>query len=354
MLPKLSLPNRSELVHTGITLLLAAFGGAVFFELHLPAAWLSGAMIGATCGMIFGVKLHVPDVLREITMLVLGISMGVGVTPATLQAIGRWPASLAILGCAVIAIILVAIMVSRAFGWDRNTAMYASAPGALSTVLILAEASGADMRRVVIAQSLRLFLLVAVLPFALSFFDPHAGVSSRLAPLGASHSLVDYGLLALLGVLGAGLARLLNVPAPLLIGAALASSIGHGTGFLKAAVPMDVQIPAFIILGAYIGLRFRGTTLAILRAELGASLLIFVSSGAVAFLGALLVHFALGIPVADSMVAFAPGGIEAMTIIAFSLSLDVAYVGTHHLARFLAIAMFMPIISRYLGAPSGR
>ena len=347
-LPKL--PTRNDIAQTAATLTMAAAGGSVFYMLGLPAAWLSGAMVGATCGIIFGVKLQVPNALRDITMLVLGLSMGVGVTPETLKAIGHWPASLAILGVVVILIVCAAILVGRLFGWNRDTAMYAAAPGALSTVLILAEEAGADMRRVIIAQSVRLFLLVAVLPFILAAIDPHHAANVAALPTNlAVPSVRDFVPLFAVGIAGALVARLLRIPAPILIGAALASSFVHGADLVQAPVPRQVQIPAFIILGAYMGLRFRGTTFAILRAELAASLVIFMSSSFIAFIGAFAVHRLLGIGLAETLVAFAPGGVEAMTIIAFSLGLDVAYVGTHHLSRFMAIALVMPIVSKLLG-----
>lgn len=348
MKQKLSLPSLADTLSTITTLALATLGGVLFSVLGLPAAWLSGAMVGATFGVIFGLRLHIPDRLRDLTMLVLGVSMGVGVTPETLRAIGHWPVSLGILGLVVVVIVLVAIMIGRMFNWDRNTAMYASAPGALSTVLILAEESGADMRRVIIAQSVRLFLLVAVLPFLLAALDPNTHPLGQLPAQTLASPLRDYFLLFAVGIVGAFGARLLRIPAAILIGAAIASSFVHGADILEAPVPRAVQIPAFIALGAYMGLRFRGTTFAILRAEIVASMIIFVSSSLVALIGAVIVHSLVKIPLAETMVAFAPGGIEAMTIMAFSLGLDVAYVGTHHLVRFMAIALTMPIVSKRL------
>ena len=40
--------------------------------------------------------------------------------------------------------------------------------------------------------------------------------------------------------------------------------------------------------------------------------------------------------------AYAPGAIEAMTIIAFALHLDPVFVGVHHLARFTFMSMVLP------------
>ena len=40
--------------------------------------------------------------------------------------------------------------------------------------------------------------------------------------------------------------------------------------------------------------------------------------------------------------AYAPGAIEAMTIIAFALHLDPVFVGVHHLARFTFMSLVLP------------
>ena len=46
-----------------------------------------------------------------------------------------------------------------------------------------------------------------------------------------------------------------------------------------------------------------------------------------------------GVTFADSLIAFAPGGLEAMTMLALILGLDPLYVGIHHLVRFIGIAL---------------
>ena len=49
-------------------------------------------------------------------------------------------------------------------GWDRETAFYAAVPGALSYVIAVAATTSADIRKVAVSQSIRIFLLVAALP----------------------------------------------------------------------------------------------------------------------------------------------------------------------------------------------
>ena len=49
-----------------------------------------------------------------------------------------------------------------------------------------------------------------------------------------------------------------------------------------------------------------------------------------------------------AIVAFAPGGLEAMTVLALILSLDPLYVGIHHLVRFLGIGLVLPFVVAWL------
>jgi hypothetical protein len=50
----------------------------------------------------------------------------------------------------------------------------------------------------------------------------------------------------------------------------------------------------------------------------------------------------LSLHLADVVMAYAPGAIEAMTIIAFALHLDPVFVGVHHLARFTFMSLVLP------------
>jgi uncharacterized membrane protein AbrB (regulator of aidB expression) len=57
---------------------------------------------------------------------------------------------------------------------------------------------------------------------------------------------------------------------------------------------------------------------------------------------AILAALALSLPFAQTLLAFSPGGLEAMTLLAFALGIDPLYVGAHHLARFLLISLTLP------------
>ena len=55
-----------------------------------------------------------------------------------------------------------------------------------------------------------------------------------------------------------------------------------------------------------------------------------------------------GLPLALTLLAFSPGGLDAMTIMAFALNLDPAYVGAHQMARYIGLALLMPMATAYV------
>jgi uncharacterized membrane protein AbrB (regulator of aidB expression) len=46
------------------------------------------------------------------------------------------------------------------------------------------------------------------------------------------------------------------------------------------------------------------------------------------------------------MIAFAPGSVDAMMLLALALNLDPVYVGAHHLTRIFFVSLTMPFVAR--------
>ena len=51
-------------------------------------------------------------------------------------------------------------------------------------------------------------------------------------------------------------------------------------------------------------------------------------------------------PFAQALVAFSPGGLEAMSLLSIALGLDPLFVSAHHLARFILISVTLPFVLR--------
>lgn len=330
-----------KLVAVILTVVLAAVGGGLFHALDIPAGWLIGAMIAVAAGAMARVPLHMPAPVANGALVLLGISMGAGVTPDTLRQAAAWPLSLLVLAASVVASITVcSFWFERVHGWDRATARFAAIPGALPAVLAMAVGTSADLPRVALAQSLRLFTLVAVMPPLLRWLAVPS--TEATTSIGTPGDLS--GLLLLLGASAtvAGLLHRMRFPGGVLLGAMIASAVLHGTGMVQGLLPPDLLAAGFTAIGAVIGSRFCGvrpsTLLPVLRPALECVGLALALSGLCASIASAL----LDLPVGQTWLAYTPGGIEAMSIVAFTLGFDVAFVGMHHVVRFAGLGLIVP------------
>ena len=143
------------------------------FVTGVPAPWLAGSLIATIIAIYSNQKLELPDWLRTLAFILLGIQTGTAVNTDTLYRAAQWPLSIVCMGVTVVIIVWACMLYyERLRNWNRATAYFASLPGALSMVILLASTSGADMRRVTISQSVRLFFLIAALPVVILFISP--------------------------------------------------------------------------------------------------------------------------------------------------------------------------------------
>lgn len=325
-------------------LAVAFAGGWLFLLLGMPAPWLSGAMIATAvlASLDLVPPLAVP--LRDLALLIVGVSMGASVTPESLDALGAYPASLVILAASVAGMMAASIgVLTKAGLWSVKDAFFASAPGALSTVLMIAVEERADVPKIAIVQLFRLFVLVMVLPPAISALEPAPAVAIAQPVL---LSAPGFALLLAVSLGAAILFERLGIVAPFILGAMLASAALTGPGFISGRFPGPVAVLGFVLIGVFIGQRFRGLDRAMALKLLPAAGLSLLATLAVAALGAGAVSLATDVSFGSTIVAFAPGGLEAMTVLAFALGLDTIYVGVHHIARFLLVGLLVPVAIR--------
>ena len=154
-------------------------------------------------------------------------------------------------------------------------------------------------------------------------------------------------LVALGAALGEALARA-GLDNALLYASILVSGLAHGTGFAPGRLTPDMQIVAQTLIGGWVGTRFIGFDWRLLRSLLVAAVTSFVAAFATAAAFAAVSCRLTGAPFADALAAFAPGGLEAMTMMAFALGLDPLFVGAHHIARFFMISLALPWAARRL------
>jgi uncharacterized protein len=321
-------------------------GGALCFATGVPAPWLAGSLVATIIAIYSNQKLDLPEAPRTSAFILLGVQTGTSVNAETLSRAARWPLSIVCLALTVGLIVWSCMFYYQRYrNWDKQTALFASLPGALSLVILLATTSGADMRRVTIAQCMRLFFLIAALPAAIKIISPLHESGVVTAQMG---SVFEILLLVAASTVAGLLLAWLKIPAGLILGATLASAALELSGEVYGAAPDSILVPANIILGIMIGLRFKGIPLTELRASIVDGFAGFVIAMVIAVVGAVATTQLADLPLALTLLAFAPGGLEAMTIMAFALNLDPAYVASHQVARYIGMVLFMPTVTAYV------
>src|SRR5262252_7545560 len=131
--------SRQKLVRIAQSLLIGAVGGFLFNAAKFPAGWLAGSMLFAAAAALAGRRIHVPTPLARVSSVVLGITIGGVVTPDTLHGMMTWPLSIAMVAVSVAAATLATFAyLTRVHGWNAMTSMFASVPGGLAQVMVLA------------------------------------------------------------------------------------------------------------------------------------------------------------------------------------------------------------------------
>lgn len=331
---------------TAVTLAVSAAGGTLAHWAGLPAAWVSGGLLAVAVASLAGLNTRIPPSWQPPVFLILGLYAGSGVTEETLNQMRTWPASFAILGASLVVLIAGGYWwLHRRCGWSRSDAMLATLPGALPFVIAAAEGLQADMKKVAIAQSIRLIVLVETIPLVALLIGHPTLVTAASIPVAGPYDLV---LMLALGAAVSLVMTAIRMPAGWMIGGLLASAALRLAGVLETQVPALLTVPSMICIGAIAGSRFRPGDIAILPRLAGPAFGALAIACGVSAASALVVTLIFGIGIIQTLLAFAPGAQDVLTILALQMNIDPAYVAAHQIVRFLALVAVVPILARWL------
>lgn len=338
----------------GRTLAAGTAGALVFAAIGMPAAFLSGAMVAVAALALAGVEVRLPSRLRDLAFIVLGAILGATIDRETIAHVATWPVSVAgLMLSLVVLMVVVPRYLNRRHGIDPATAWLCAIPGALSYVIALAsDLSHVDLRRVAVLQTLRVAMLLALIPAAV-------GLATDIAPMpddpGHTISWAMAALVTVLCILFVPIARVIRIPAPTFVAPMFLSGALSVGGLYDGHFPLELLWPSLVISGVAVGVRFAGTTFGFLWQCLKAGLGGLLIALAITSVFALGVAWLTGLPFLQLCLAFAPGGFDVMPVLAFSFGLDPAFVAGHQLIRFLALSLALPfLLARIPGAPGGR
>ena len=333
----------------GATFALGLLGGAVFLWIGVPLGMLIGSLVcvatAAAAGLrVFGALPAVPMRWRDVLVPVIGVAIGASVPADPLaQAAGWWVSLLALLAFVPLVHWAGYLAYRRMGRMDPVTAFYASMPGGFIEALSMGEKAGAEPQMLVMLQFTRIVLCIISVPLAFALVTGQAvGSGSGLVlpgqedPLGALDALT---LVAMAGLGWWGAVRL-RVPAPVLIGPMALSGFAHAMGWIHAAPPDWAILLTQWVIGTSLGTRFAGMAPGRLWLALRLATFYVVAAMGLAVAIALALSGPVGEPVPAVILAFAPGGISEMSLVALSLQMGAVYVTLHHLLRIVLAVLF--------------
>ena len=333
--------------HVAETLAIAAAGGAALGLIGVPAGWLSGSILAVAGASLAGRPMLIPTLLMRAIFVLIGISLGAVVTPETLHGMATYPVSIAVL---ILAMALISVggagylrLIHR---WDNVDAYLAAAPGGMSQVLALGAELGGDLRAIAIVQSIRVVVIAVGLPAGLSMLGLVGQAPPRVTGVLSIGVVDELAILVAASTVVAIIAYRIRFPGGLLFGAMLTSAVLHGSGLIHAVMPWGAANTAMVAMGAITGSRFANTPPRMLLNFVGAAFGSFAVAVTIAAAFAAVLISVLSLRAAEVMIAFAPGSVDAMMLLALALNLDPVYVGAHHLTRIFFVSLTMPLVAR--------
>ncbi|MER8536384.1 AbrB family transcriptional regulator [Mesorhizobium sp. M1005] len=320
-----------------IGLAVAAAGGIAASLAGLAAPWLTGGICAAAVVALSHPFPSPSKWLTNASTTALGISVGSRIGVRELEMAATWPLSLVAMVVTVTLMLISSFYaLRRIFCWDVATAFWASSPGAVGIALSMAAQTRADVVKVAIVQLMRVFAVMILLPVGL-------GRPTLIQSLPSTSTLwptaLVFGICFGLGLFIKGM----KGPASMLISGIVGAAFCRASGWFVDASPDSLVIPACIIISAGIGARFSGMHLRDIARLLAPSLVSLLVATFIGILGSLVMTSIGKLPWQQVLIAYAPGGLDALIATSILLGDDPLYVAVHQVARFVLLSLFLPI-----------
>lgn len=352
-----------------LTLFFALAGGLVSRKLKLPAGAMLGALAAVVIFNLLSGAAYVPRDSRVVLQILAGIVLGSGIQKKDVLALRSLLKPTLILISSMIVINLAfGYLMYQAGGLDLATALFATAPGGLTDMALIADEIGADMLQVSSLQLFRILFIFATLPAlfiritskhrikaAASNLNPdlqrlaqkntnplrQKTRSNQQAAQYTKFSLRSMGLTTLAAVLGGLLLWRIGVNAGALIGSMLAVA-AFNIKTNRAVCPRNLRTGVQIAAGAFIGQSMDKEGLIAMQALLIPMLIMVASILTFTLFVSFCMKRLTELDLATCLLASAPGGLQEMALIADDLNGDPAKVIVLQTTRLMTVIIFFP------------
>jgi len=347
-----------------VTFAVALASGWGFLQIGVPAPYLMGSLFGVWIGggLVTRLQPHlgVARWFHKPVVLGLGVLIGATFNQSVLAQAEKWSLTLVAMVLTTLVVTVIGYQFLRRFrGYDPRLAILCSVPGGQAEAIAMAREMVDRDYVVALFHLVRVVVVFVSTPLLLRLIEGQAAIDKSNVALLTMPSIIDLPVMdiiifILLGVVGMLMARGLRIPMPFLIGPVGLSTLFHLMGWADLPRVNEFVILAQLAIGGAVGARlakvpFRellgylkdacANTAVILSAYLLATVVIAKTTG-ISFLAAWL--------------AFVPGGLYEVTLLALIFGFDVAFVAFHHTVRVMLIFLSLPTLAFRLGGDSSK
>lgn len=319
--------------------LVALAGALVAVAIGTPIPWLLGSLILTAAFKINAAKISCHVGFRKAGQWIIGIALGLQFTPETVQLIKH-----------LLPYVIAGCVFALAIGWvgagilyklgkvDFTTAYFSSTVGAASEMVVLAERNGAtNIALVASSHSLRVLLIVVLIPFAYQFLGLKGDMSTQLQV--AEYSYLGLLKLAVLTGIGCFILDRLNVPNAMMLGGIVVTALLTANGIVFTHLRPEIQQMGQLLIGWALGSSYRPGFFKQAPRFFGAVTVMTLVYLSLAFVFCAIVAKMSGIYLPTAVLAMSPGGIAEMAITAKVLMLGAPIVTSFQVSRLVFILL---------------
>ncbi len=319
---------------------LAGYGCAL---LRTPIPWMLGPLFALALVRIAGVEVAAPRAARYVGQWIIGTSLGLYFTPHVVREVaGLWWLLVAGALFALALGYVSGLALARLAKVDKTTGIFASVPGGAAEMATLGERFGGRMDKIAAAQSLRILIVVAIVPAAVTALGAH-GVETYL-PGTTTFDAAGFALLMAATLAGSAAFQWFGMPNAFVLGSLAVAIPLTAASIELSALPPLVSNAGQLLLGAALGSRFQPDFLRGAHRFVGAVALTVVLSIILASLFGAGLAWVSGLAPATLVLGNAPGGIAEMCITAKVLQLGVPVVTAFHVTRLVVLLLATPLV----------
>lgn len=337
-----------------VTFAISLMVGWCFFFLNLPAPYLMGSLFGVWVigGVLPSIQpflgvarwVHVPVILG------LGVLIGATFTADIFLNIQRWSITVfTMISVTVIVTFIGYMFLTRLRGYDPRLAFLCSVPGGQAEATVLARELVDKDYVVALFHLIRVTFVFLTTPLLLAILEGQVAVTQSNMVLQSMPSLAELGLLQIVKFLGIAVggyfaAHFMRIPMPHLTGPIFLSAGLHIVGIVAIPRINEFVIIAQLVIGGAVGARLAQVSFSEVLQYLSDGLVNTVLILASYLTATFLMSSVMDVSFLEMWLAFVPGGLYEVTLLALIFGFDIAFVAFHHTVRIMMVFLTMPLI----------